>query len=233
LKKISSIALFIFCIQAVAWPQSNDSKSKIELKNAVDSVSYSIGVSVGKSFRAQEIKINSDIYMRGILEGIDSLPHALPQPAMDSILNAISKITHQRALEKTAALKAKNLKDGQDFLAANRKKDSVHVTDDSLQYKILRPGKGPHPTLEDTVTVNYIGRFLDGTEFDNSYKRNSAATFPLGGVIHGWGEGLQLMSAGAKFQFVIPPALAYGESGFQGIPPNSTLIFDVELVSFK
>ena len=141
MKKLGYIALLFSALHVAAWSQSNDAKSGgVQLKNAVDSLSYSIGVSVGKSFRAQEIKVNPDVYMRGIAEGIDSLPHALTQPVMDSILTAISKISHQRALEKTAQLKEKNLKEGQEFLAANRKKDSVKTTDDSLQYKILRPG---------------------------------------------------------------------------------------------
>ena len=114
----------------------------------------------------------------------------------------------------------------------NRKKDGVKVTESGLQYKVLKEGKGPKPAATDKVTVHYKGTTIDGEEFDSSYRRGEPATFPLNGVIKGWTEALQLMSTGSKYQLFIPGDLAYGEQGSRGgIEPNSTLIFEVELIS--
>lgn len=128
----------------------------------------------------------------------------------------------------------KNLAAGNVFLSVNKAKPGVVTLADGLQYKIITPGNGPKPTAQDTVTVNYEGRLIDGTEFDSSYKRGEPATFPLRGVIPGWTEVLQLMPTGSTWEVYIPSALAYGE---QGIPPiigpNQTLIFKINLISIQ
>ena len=128
-----------------------------------------------------------------------------------------------------------NSEKGEAFLKENSTKEGVKTTASGLQYKVLRDGKGKSPKATDTVEVHYKGTLLDGTEFDSSYKRGQTIEFPLNRVIPGWTEGVQLMKEGAKYQFTIPSALAYGERGTPGgpIPPNSTLIFEVELVSVK
>ena len=128
-----------------------------------------------------------------------------------------------------------NLEKGEAFLKENSTKEGVKTTASGLQYKVLKEGKGKSPQATDTVQVHYKGTLLDGTEFDSSYKRGEPATFPLNRVIPGWTEGVQLMKEGAKYQFTIPSKLAYGEGGTPGgpIPPNATLIFEVELVSIK
>ena len=124
--------------------------------------------------------------------------------------------------------------DGVKFLQDNLKSDGVESTASGLQYEVLVEGNGTKPSARDTVEVHYQGTFIDGTEFDSSYKRNSTIEFPLNGVIAGWTEGLQLMKTGSKYRFYIPYNLAYGERGAGGvIPPFSTLIFDVELVAVK
>lgn len=127
------------------------------------------------------------------------------------------------------------LEDGQAYLAANAKKDGVHTTDSGLQYKVLQEGTGKSPKATDTVLVHYRGTLLSGKEFDSSYKRNEPIEFPLNGVIKGWTEGVQLMKEGAKYQFVIPSKLAYGQRGTPGGPigPDETLVFEVELLKVR
>jgi len=126
------------------------------------------------------------------------------------------------------------MKEGEEFLAANKTKDGVVTLPSGLQYKIVTVGTGAKPTPSDTVVCNYRGTFINGTEFDSSYKRGQPASFPVGGVIKGWTEALQLMPVGSKWQLFVPPDLAYGPRGAGGaIGPNQTLIFDVELVSIK
>ncbi|MDX1815211.1 MAG: FKBP-type peptidyl-prolyl cis-trans isomerase, partial [Thermodesulfobacteriota bacterium] len=141
-------------------------------------------------------------------------------------------VAAQREERKKAA--EKNLAEGKSFLEKNAKKEGVKTLPSGLQYKVLKKGSGISPKKTDTVTVNYKGTLIDGTEFDSSYKRGKPATFRVGGVIAGWTEGLQLMKPGAKWQLFIPPNLAYGERGAGArIAPNSTLIFEVELVSVQ
>jgi len=135
-------------------------------------------------------------------------------------------------MEARNELAGKNKKDGEEFLAKNKQKEGVKVTASGLQYKIIKQGTGAKPKLNDTVTVNYEGRLLDGTVFDSSYKRGQPATFPLGGIIVGWREALQLMNVGSKYELYIPSNLAYGERGAGAdIGPDATLIFTVELIS--
>jgi FKBP-type peptidyl-prolyl cis-trans isomerase FklB len=132
--------------------------------------------------------------------------------------------------EKAAA----NLKAGQDFLEENKKKPGVVALPSGLQYEILVEGKGQRPAATNKVTCHYHGTLIDGTVFDSSVRRGQPATFPLNGVIKGWTEGVQLMPAGSKWRFYIPPHLAYGDRQVSAqIGPNSTLIFDVELISFS
>jgi FKBP-type peptidyl-prolyl cis-trans isomerase FklB len=136
--------------------------------------------------------------------------------------------------KKAGELAEKNQKEGEAFLAANKKKDSVITLPSGLQYKVIAEGTGKMPTLNDTVTTNYRGTLIDGTEFDNSYKRGEPATFPVSGVIPGWTEALQHMKVGAKWQLFVPSNLGYGERGAgETIGPNATLIFEVELLSIK
>ncbi|MCB1157821.1 MAG: FKBP-type peptidyl-prolyl cis-trans isomerase [Leptospiraceae bacterium] len=122
---------------------------------------------------------------------------------------------------------------GEKFLTENKGKEGVKVTPSGLQYKVIKEGSGAKPTATNTVKVHYVGTLIDGSEFDSSYKRGQPAVFPLNGVIPGWTEGLQLMTVGSKYKFFIPSHIAYGERGPGKIGPNSTLIFDVELISIE
>jgi FKBP-type peptidyl-prolyl cis-trans isomerase len=135
---------------------------------------------------------------------------------------------------KLKAAGEKNAAEGAKFLEENKKKEGVKTTSSGLQYKVLKEGTGAQPKATDTVTVNYRGTLINGKEFDSSYQRGQPATFPLNGVIKGWTEGLQLMKQGAKYQLFVPPNLAYGErAAGPDITPNSTLIFEVELLEVK
>jgi FKBP-type peptidyl-prolyl cis-trans isomerase len=127
----------------------------------------------------------------------------------------------------------RNKKEGEDFLAANKKKEGVTTTESGLQYEIIKKGEGAKPTKADTVVTHYKGTFLNGKQFDSSYDRNEPAKFPVTGVIAGWTEALQLMPVGSKWKLYIPSDLAYGPNGRQGIPPNSMLIFELELLSIE
>ena len=134
----------------------------------------------------------------------------------------------QKAISEAKA--ETNIAEGEKFLAENAEREGVTVTDSGLQYEVMSEGDGASPTAEDTVTVHYKGTLLDGTEFDSSYSRGEPATFPLSRVIPGWTEGVQLMKVGSKFKFFIPSELAYGERSTGKITPNSTLVFEVELL---
>jgi FKBP-type peptidyl-prolyl cis-trans isomerase FklB len=136
----------------------------------------------------------------------------------------------QKALKEQAE---KNLSESKAFLAENGKKEGIKTLPSGLQYKVLAESSGKMPKTDDTVTVHYRGTFIDGSEFDSSYKRGQPATFRVDGVIRGWTEALKLMKEGSKWQLFVPPELGYGERSMGPIPPNSTLIFEVELLTIK
>lgn len=150
------------------------------------------------------------------------------------VMTAFQKGLAAKQAEKMKVIGEKNSKEGETFLAENKKKEGVKTTASGLQYKVITPGKGPMPKDTDTVSVNYRGTLIDGTEFDSSYKRGEAVSFPVNGVIKGWTEALQMMKVGSKWQLFIPSNLAYGDRGAGGqIGPNATLIFEVELLSIN
>jgi FKBP-type peptidyl-prolyl cis-trans isomerase FklB len=178
----------------------------------------------------QELNINQAFLLQGIKDAINSSTTAMSEKEMETTLAAFQK----EMMAKMQAIAEKNKKEGETFLAANKKKDGVITLPSGLQYKILKTGSGPKPTASQTVSCNYRGTLIDGKEFDSSYKRGEPAEFPVGQVIKGWVEALQLMPVGSKWQLFIPSDLAYGPNG-QGqiIGPNATLIFDIELLSIK
>jgi len=199
------------------------------LKDQKDKFSYAVGLNIGMNFQKQHVDVNPDNIMAGLKDGIAGKP----QMTMDQIRETM--VAFEKDMQqKQAEAGKKNEADAEKFLADNKKKDGVKTTASGLQYKMIKDGSGAQPKASDTVTVNYRGTLVDGTEFDSSYKRGQPATLPLGGVIKGWTEGLQLMKTGSKYQFVIPPDLAYGvNSPSPTIPPNSALIFEVELISIQ
>ncbi len=206
-----------------------------KLTTQKEKVSYSIGLDIGKSFKQQNIDINVDILHKAILDAQAGGKHLLSDSEVTATMQAFQQemMAKQDSIQKAKA--ENNKKAGVDFLAKNVKEADVKTTASGLQYKVITTGTGKNsPKAEDTVTVNYVGTLLDGTEFDSSIKRGQPATFPVGGVIKGWTEALQLMHEGDKFKLFIPSDLAYGERGAGGqIGPSSTLVFEVELLSIK
>ena len=202
-------------------------------KNQKDKVSYAIGLDVGGTLKRQSIDVDPSVFLQGLN---DALAGSKPQMSDEEIRATMTQLQADmktRQEEKLKEASETNKKEGDTFLAANKSKEGVQTLPDGLQYKILTPGAGPKPTASDTVVCNYRGTFINGTEFDSSYKRNEPATFPLGGVIKGWTEALQLMPVGSKWQLFIPPDLAYGPSGKGPIGPQQTLVFEVELISIQ
>ena len=207
-------------------------QDKPELKDQKDKASYSIGYDIGDSFKKQKIEVNIDALVAGLKEALAGKEASLSKEEREKTLQAFQKEMMEKQMAASKEAAAKNLAEGEKFLAENKKKEGVKTTASGLQYKVLKEGSGASPKESDTVTTNYKGTLIDGTEFDSSYKRNEPASFQVNRVIKGWIEGLQLMKPGAKYQFFIPASLGYGERGAgQTIGPNATLIFEVELLS--
>jgi FKBP-type peptidyl-prolyl cis-trans isomerase FklB len=207
----------------------------VKLESKEDKVSYSIGMNIGSSLKRDSITIVPEAFLRGIADAkADSAQRLMTDQEVQETLSTFQEEMRTRKADNAKAQSEKNRIDGEAFLAENGKKEGVVTRPSGLQYKVLNEGKGKSPKETSTVTVNYVGRLLDGTEFDSSFKRGEPATFPLGGMIRGWIEGVPLMKEGAKYEFYIPPSLGWGENGAGGvIPPNATVIFQVELISFK
>jgi FKBP-type peptidyl-prolyl cis-trans isomerase FklB len=206
---------------------------KPELKDQKDKESYSLGYQFGQGAKSQGLDINVELYASGIR---DALAGSKPQLSEQEIRQTVSELQKRFVAAREKAIKemsAKNLAAGKAFLEENKKKEGVKTLPSGLQYKVLTEGSGKTPKAADNVTVNYKGTLINGAEFDNSYKRGQPATFKPNGVIKGWTEALQLMKEGSKWQLFIPPELGYGERGAGPVPPNSTLIFEVELISVK
>ncbi len=207
---------------------------EVKLETPKSRISYTIGVNIGQDFKSQKMDIDAEFLLLGLKESLAGKELRLSDEEMANEIQTFQKEMQAKMVAEMEAMQAKNQAAGAAFLAENAKKEGVIVTASGLQYKVLEPGDGPSPGVEDVATVHYRGTLIDGTQFDSSYDRGQPATFPVGGVIAGWTEALQLMKPGAKWQLFIPAELAYGERGAgQDIGPNSTLLFDVELISVE
>jgi FKBP-type peptidyl-prolyl cis-trans isomerase FklB len=206
----------------------------LTLDTQADKASYAIGMSFGASLRQQPFLINFEALIGGLKDSLDGKKTLLTEDEEKAVIATLQADMRKKQEEKMAQAGEGNLKQGQDFLAANKSKAGVVTLPSGLQYKILQAGTGPKPTPTDSVVCNYRGTLINGTEFDSSYKRGQPATFPVSGVIKGWTEALQLMPVGSKWQLFVPADLAYGARGAgANIGPNSTLIFEVELISIQ
>lgn len=208
--------------------QSND------LKTQKDKFSYAVGMDIGHSMQRFKDKIEPDKLIDGLQDSLEGGKTELTKKQKTQIIQAYVKKIRAQKKKEAKAEASKNAKQSKQYLAKNKKKDGVKVTDDGLQYQVLQKGDGPSPSADDVVVVKYKGTLPDGSVFDSSYKRNKPATFPVKNVIPGWTEALQLMHVGGKYRLVIPPQLAYGRKGAGSkIGPNQVLIFKVELVDIK
>ncbi len=195
--------------------------------------SYALGANMSNSLMQANIEIDSGYFNAGFYDTQDGT-QMMTVEDMQAALMAMQQAAAERQAQERAAAIETNLAAANEALAANAKLEGVVSTESGLQYKVETTGEGATPTASDTVTVHYEGRLVDGTVFDSSIQRGEPATFPVNGVIPGWTEALQLMTVGSKWQLTIPPDLAYGENGAGAIiPPNSALIFDVELIGIE
>lgn len=206
--------------------------SAYTLKTQKEKGSYALGMSVGMGLHRQGVDVDPAVVARGLRDAMLGHKTLLTEDEMRAALQQLRADTNKQQEAKAQVEGEANRKRGEEFLAANKSKPGVTTLPDGLEYKVLTQGTGPKPTVDDTVTVNYRGTLINGKEFDSSYKRGQPTTFPVGGVIKGWTEALQLMPVGSKWELYIPPDLAYGDRGAGAdIAPGSTLIFEVELLS--
>ena len=206
----------------------------LTLKTPKDKLSYAIGMNVGKNLQRQSIDVDPAILVQGLKDTMAGGKTLLTEQEAQSVLTEMQAEARKKQEEKMKLAGEANKKEGDTFLASNKTKDGVVTLPSGLQYKIIKAGTGPKPTATDSVVCNYRGTLIDGKEFDSSYKRGEPATFPVNGVIKGWTEALQLMPVGSKWQLVVPAELAYGSRGAgPDIGPDSTLIFEVELMSIQ
>jgi FKBP-type peptidyl-prolyl cis-trans isomerase len=232
MKKILFVALCLAVLKADAQktkpaPVKKPVATTPPLKNLTDSASYAMGVSMATFYAQQGVQnINPALVSQAIRDVYAKKNLAISDAQCNDIIMKLMDNRQQEKLKPSIAASKK-------FLEANKKRPGVKTTESGLQYEVITEGTGPKPTAADEVTVNYVGTLMDGTEFDNSYKRGQPISFNLGGVIKGWTEGVQLMPVGSKYKFYIPYELGYGLHGTGPIPGAATLVFEVELLSIK
>lgn len=220
--------------KAGAAATSTKPVSKTALTTPREKASYALGYNLGRNLKGQEVDVDPNIVVQAIKDAYAGTPSLMTDDEIRAALTELQQSTRAKLEAKSKEMSDENEKAGAAFLAANKTKEGVVTLPSGLEYKILKQGTGPKPTSADTVVCNYRGTLIDGKEFDSSEKHGQAATFPVGGVIKGWTEALQLMPVGSKWELFVPASLAYGDRGAGPlIAPGSTLIFEVELLSIK
>jgi FKBP-type peptidyl-prolyl cis-trans isomerase FklB len=225
----AAVAIILWGLTGSAQAQDQPS-----LKSDKEKLSYSMGLDIGANFKRQSVELDAKAIAAGIADGLSGAKPALSEDEIRKVLADFQQQMRTRMAAAAQQAADENKKKGEAFLADNKKKKGVVTLPSGLQYKVLKESKGAKPKATDTVSVHYVGTLIDGTEFDSSIKRGEPASFGVSEVIKGWTEGVQLMSVGSKWQLVIPSNLAYGDQGAgPQIGPNSTLIFEVELLEIK
>lgn len=223
-------AKIIVCVGLAILAGSISAQDKLNLQDKKQRISYSIGADIGNNFKRNDIEVDVKALAAGMADALAGKT-ALTDAEIRDTIAAFRTEMMEKFQKKQEELAQKNLKEGEEFLAANAKKEGVKVTKSGLQYQVIKSGKGKTPKATDSVKAHYHGTLIDGTVFDSSVERNEPAVFPVSGVIPGWTEVLQMMKEGDKWKVFIPAKLAYGERGAgQKIPPNSVLVFEIELL---
>lgn len=206
----------------------------VTLKDEKEKTSYALGMNIAHTVKLQPIDLDQAAFLQGVKDILAGNKTLLTEEEMEAALAVLQTEMNAKAAEKAKQVGEINKTEGAAFLAQNKTKEGVVTLPSGLQYKIITQGSGPKPTAADTVICNYRGTLLDGKEFDSSYKRGQSATFPVGRVIKGWQEALQLMPVGSKWQLFIPSDLGYADRGAGAdIGPNASLIFEIELISIQ
>jgi FKBP-type peptidyl-prolyl cis-trans isomerase FklB len=228
MKQTRIAVLAMGLLASVAW-----AGQKADLSDQKAKDSYSLGYQYGETFKKQGVDIDLDVFAGAMRDALGGREPAMSPEEIRKNLTALQQRLFAAQQQQLREKAARNLEEGKAFLAENAKKKGVKTLPSGLQYRVMTAGSGASPKAKDSVTVNYRGTLIDGTEFDSSYKRDKPESFRVDGVISGWTEALQLMKPGAKWELFLPPELAYGERGMGRIPSNSTLIFEVELISIE
>jgi FKBP-type peptidyl-prolyl cis-trans isomerase FklB len=223
----------LLAVSALAVGQ--DKPDATELKDLKAKASYSIGIGLGQNIRNMTADVDVDLIAKGIRDGMAGGKYLLTEEQIKAALQEYQEQLNAKHAIAAKAIGEKNKKEGEAFLAENKKKPGVVALPSGLQYKELAAGTGKTPKATDTVSTHYKGTLINGTEFDSSYKRGQPASFPVNGVIPGWTEALQKMKVGSKWQLFIPGELAYGENPPPGSPigPNSVLLFEIQLLGVQ
>lgn len=228
------LSVMVLCFLLLVGVATAADKPAPVLKSQKAKDGYAIGYQIGEDFKRHNLTIDPDMLARGARDALtQKKPLMTPEERRTALTDLEMRIrtAQQKMLQEQAA---KNLAASDKFLAENGAKEGVKTLPSGLQYRVIQEGTGPSPQAADTVTVNYRGSLVDGTEFDSSYRRGQPAELPVEGLIPGWTEALHLMKTGSKWEIFIPPQLGYGERGASPvIPPNSVLVFEVELLSVE
>ena len=211
---------------------TEEPKQEVVLETTDARLSYGIGLRMGQRMSADGMTVDIAAYAAGLEDAMTGAEAQLTDEEINTEMSAFQERRQAEAEAERVALAQTNLEAGRAYMEEMSAREEVQTTESGLQYIVVESGEGENPVAEDSVEVHYEGRLIDGTVFDSSFERGQTVTFGLTQVIAGWTEGLQLMKPGAKYKFIIPPELGYGEGGAgQMIGPNATLLFDVELIA--
>ena len=233
MKYISTIFISVTII-AISCSNNEQQFEEVKLNDYMDTVSYSVGVDIGKSFLYQEMDIDPRVLAKGLDDAFSEKEIKLTDEEVQATLVSFRQEFQQKQREITQRKAQESAAAEESYLATSSQAEGVVTLPSGLQYKVVRPGDGPSPLKTDKVNVHYKGMLTDGSVFDSSYDRGQPISFQVSGVIKGWTEALLLMQVGAKWELTIPSALGYGpRGGGAKIPPNSTLLFEIELLEIE